>query len=263
MCNYKESTLFEVANQDISSIASCDNSSIKLYNDDCMNVLKQMQDSSVDLIIADPPYQMKNNERTDLDSRYGFDILYTQLNSLQIAGGYDIELFGEQFIRVLKSINIYVWCNKFQIYDYLNFYVNKHQCSFDILCWHKSNALPTYSNKYLTDTEYLLFFRKGKGKCFPKCYNDAKTYYIAPINQRDKKLYEHPTIKPLDIIERIIRNSSKENDVVLDPFMGSGTTGVACKYLGRNFIGVELNNKYFDIAKNRIDSCYSYKERHL
>ena len=107
----------------------------------------------------------------------------------------------------------------------------------------------------MTDTEYLLYFRKGKGKCFPKSYDDAKTYYIAPINQSDKKVYMHPTIKPLSITERIIRNSSEQNDVIFDPFMGSGTTGVACKHLHRDFIGVELNKQYFDIAQRRIDEC--------
>ena len=150
--------------------------------------------------------------------------------------------------------NIYLWCNKTQIPEYFKFYVEKHKCKFDIICWHKTNALPTYSNKYLSDTEYLLYFRKGKGKCFPKSYEDAKTYYIAPINHKDKKKYKHPTIKPLDITEKVIKNSSKENDIILDPFMGSGTTGVACKKLNRNFIGIELDEKYFNIAKERIEN---------
>lgn len=104
----------------------------------------------------------------------------------------------------------------------------------------------------MSDTEYLLYFRKGKGKCFPQSYDDAKTFYIAPINNRDKKLYGHPTIKPLDITQRIIRNSSREFQTVLDPFMGSGTTGVACKSLNRDFVGIELNENYFNVAKQRI-----------
>ena len=258
---YKELNLFEVANQDTDCQVSHNNSNIKLYNDDCMNVLKQMQDSSVDLIVNDPPYLIHNAKRKNIDTelKYSLGKLYTELNTADIVNGYDIELFGKEFIRVMKNINIYIWCNKLQIPDYLSFYVNKYGCNFDILCWHKSNALPTYSNKYLTDTEYLLYFRKGKGKCFPKSYDDAKTYYIAPINQSDKKVYMHPTIKPLSITERIIRNSSEENDVVLDPFMGSGTTGVACKRLHRDFVGVELNKQYFDIAQRRINECQIYK----
>ena len=119
---------------------------------------------------------------------------------------------------------------------------------------HNCNALPTYSNKYLSDCEYCLHFYKGKGTTFPESYEDAKTVYIAPINQADKKLYKHPTIKPLPLIEKIIRNSSREGDLVLDMFMGSGTTGVACKKLNRNFVGFELNHEFFEIAKERIDN---------
>ena len=138
--------------------------------------------------------------------------------------------------------------------------MNEHGCKFDILCWHKDNALPTYSNKYLSDTEYLLYFHKGKGKCFPTSYEDAKTWYIAPINIKDKKLYGHPTVKPLEITKRIIGNTSEVGDIVLDPFMGSGTTGVACKLLDRNFIGIELNEDYFNSAQQRIEQTEKCEE---
>ena len=76
--------------------------------------------------------------------------------------------------------------------------------------------------------------------------------YIAPINHADKKKYGHPTIKPLLLTERMIRNSSRPGQIVLDAFMGSGTTGVACKRNGRRFIGIELNRSYYDIAVGRI-----------
>ena len=72
------------------------------------------------------------------------------------------------------------------------------------------------------------------------------------VNKEDKKLYKHPTIKPLDIIKNLIINSSSEGDTVLDCFMGSGTTGVACINTGRNFIGIELDKQYFEIAERRI-----------
>ena len=91
----------------------------------------------------------------------------------------------------------------------------------------------------------------------PQSYDDARTVYQAPINAKDKKLYGHPTIKPLDAVMRHIRNSSKENDLVFDPFMGSGTTGVACKDLGRNFVGVEIDENYFNIAKGRIENGHT------
>ena len=227
----------------------------KLLQDDCLNVLKKIPDNSIDLIATDPPYLISaTNKGGTINNIKKLNKSLADLKTVDITQGYDIEFFGKEFIRVMKEINIYLWCNKVQIPDYFNFYVNKHKCKFDILCFHKVNAMPTYSNKYLTDTEYLLYFRKGKGKCFPQSYEDAKTYYIAPINHKDKKLYGHPTIKPLDITEKIIRNSTREGQLVLDPFMGSWTTGVAALNNNRNFIGIEIDEGYFNIAKGRIEN---------
>lgn len=225
----------------------------KLILGDCFNVLKKIPDKSIDLIVTDPPYLISatNGGGTINNIKKLNQSLKDLKDNEDITQGYDIELFGNEILRVMKEVNIYFWCNKVQIPDYISFYVGKHNCKFDILCWHKTNALPTYSNKYLSDTEYLLYFRKGKGKCFPQSYDDAKTFYIAPINHKDKKEWGHPTIKPLDITEKIIRNSSKENQLVCDPFMGSGTTGVACLNTNRNFIGIELNEEYYNIALQR------------
>ena len=230
-------------------------SKYKLIQGDCLEVMKNIPDNSVDLIATDPPYLISaTNGGGTINKIKKLNKSLADLKKVDITQGYDIELFGNEFLRIMKEINIYFWCNKTQIPDYFNFYVNKHKCKFDIICWHKTNALPTYSNKYLSDTEYLLYFKKGKGKCFPQSYEDAKTYYVAPINHKDKREYGHPTIKPLDITEKILRNSSKEGQLVLDPFMGSGTTGVACLNTNRKFIGIELDENYFNIAKDRIEN---------
>ena len=117
---------------------------------------------------------------------------------------------------------------------------------------HNSNALPTYSNKYLSDTEYCLYFRKGKGKCYPQSYEDAKTFFVAPLNQKDKKLYGQPTPKPVDMLEKLVRNSTREGQVVFDPFSGSGCTGEACLKNNRNFIGTELNPTFYATALERL-----------
>ena len=226
----------------------------RLIQGDCLEVIKKIPDNSIDLIATDPPYLVATDGGGSVNKIKKLNKSLKDLTTVDITKGYNIEKFGKEFIRVMKEINIYFWCNKAQIPDYLNFYVGQHKCKFDILCWHKTNALPTYSNKYLSDTEYLLYFRKGKGKCFPESYEDAKTFYIAPINHKDKKLYGHPTIKPLDFTESIIRNSSRENQLILDPFMGSGTTGVAALQNNRNFIGIELDENYFKIAQQRINN---------
>ena len=221
---------------------------------DCLDLMKQIPDKSIDLIVTDPPYEVSaTNKGGTINNIKKLNKSLNDLVVADIANGYGIEKFGEEFMKVMKEPNIYLWCNKKQIPEYFDFYVNKHKCKFEIIKWEKPNSLPTYSNKYLSDTEYLLYFHKGKGKCFPQSYEDAKTYYIAPINHKDKKIYGHPTIKPLDITQKVIRNSSREGWTVFDPFMGSGTTGVACKLENRNFIGYEISEEYFNIAKQRIN----------
>ena len=129
----------------------------------------------------------------------------------------------------------------------------KRNFSFEIIKWVKTNATPLFSNKYLSDTEYCLYFRKNS-YCQPNSYEDASTLFLNPINQKDKQDWNHPTIKPLPIICKLIRNSSKENDLIFDGFSGSGTTAIACIKNNRRFIGCELDNKYFDLACKRIES---------
>ena len=229
-------------------------SDIQLFNKDCIQGMQKLADKSIDCIITDPPYDIgKINYGGSVNNVKKLNKSLQDLRKADLIKGYDIVAFGEEALRVMNEINIYFWCNKKQIPAYFDFYVNKHKCTFDILAWHKTNALPTYSNKYLSDTEYLLYFRKGKGKCFPESYEDAKTYYVAPINHKDKKLWGHPTIKPLDITEKIIRNSTREGQTVLDPFSGSGTTAIACINNNRNFIGFELDKDYYNISLNRIE----------
>lgn len=169
-----------------------------------------------------------------------------------LVSGININILDELY-RVMKKVNIYIWCNHKQIPSYIDYFVKNKNCAFDILIWNKTNATPLFNNKYLTDKEYCLYFRKG-GYCCPKNYDDAKTIWQQPINIEDKKLYKHPTIKPLNIIKTLIKNSSKENEVVLDCFLGSGTTCVAAKELNRQYIGFELNPTFYQIAVDRLNN---------
>ena len=220
---------------------------IDLYNCDCYDFIKTVPDNSVDLVIIDPPYEF--------DAHGGGGAFGSKkrayLNVLENTGmtkGFDFKILDE-LVRVLKKINIYIWCSKRQISQYLNYFKDYN---LEILTWHKTNPLPACNNTYLSDTEYILFFRE-KGVPIYGNYETKRKFYISPINKEDKKLYSHPTIKPLNIIENLIINSSLQGGVVLDCFMGSGTTGVACKKLGRSFIGCEINEEYFKIAERRIN----------
>ena len=110
----------------------------KLLQDDCLNVLKKIPDNSIDLIATDPPYLISaTNKGGTINNVKKLNKSLAALKTVDITQGYDIEFFGKEFIRVMKEINIYLWCNKVQIPDYFNFYVNKHKCKFDIICWHK------------------------------------------------------------------------------------------------------------------------------
>ncbi len=108
------------------------------------------------------------------------------------------------------------------------------------------------NNTYANDTEYCIFAREQGVKLFGT-YETKRKYYLTSTNKDDKDLYHHPTIKPLNIIKNLIINSSSDGDVVLDCFLGSGTTAVAAKELGRHYIGFEINKDYFKIAQDRLN----------
>ena len=152
----------------------------------------------------------------------------------------------------MKNINIYLWCSQKQLFPLIEYFVEGKKCNFNLITWHKTNPIPACGNKYLTDTEYCLFFREKGVKIYGE-FSTKFTYYVTPLNQKDKKLYNHPTIKPLNIIQNLVVNSSKECDIILDPYLGSGTTAVACVNTNRRYIGFELDKDYYNIACKRLD----------
>ena len=223
----------------------------KIYNEDCLIGIKKIPDNFIDLVIIDPPYQINNhNVKYDSDLARSINNYNNELYKSNLTHGYDYKILDE-LIRVLKKINIYIFCNGEQIPFYIKYFVIDRKCKMDIIIWNKTNALPLFNNKYLSDKEYCLYFRKG-GYCSPKNYEDAKTVFYYPINIKDKKKWKHPTIKPEELIRKLIRNSSKEGDIVLDSFMGSGTTAISCIKENRNFIGYEINKEFYKICLKRI-----------
>lgn len=223
----------------------------KIYNEDCLVGIKKIPDNYVDLVIIDPPYKINNHVAGgNSDLSLSIQNYNDQLYHYYLTNGYDIRILDE-LLRVMKGINIYIFCNCEQIPFYIDFFVNKYKCKFDILIWNKTNAMPLFNNKYLTDKEYCLYFRKG-GYCCPSNYEDAKTVFYYPINIRDKKKWRHPTIKPEIFVRKLIRNSSKENDIVLDCFLGSGTTATSCIKENRNYIGFEINPEFYNVCLERI-----------
>lgn len=224
---------------------------MKLILGDCLEKLKNIPSDSVDLVLTDPPYDIKNTTAGG-DSQLAKSIqgMNTEIKNADIVSGYDIRILDE-LVRVNKRINMYIFCNKAQLPMYMKYFVTDRKCSFDLIKWVKTNAMPTYHNKYLSDTEYCFYARK-RGFCNPNNYQDASTLYNESMNVSDKKKYNYPTIKPLPLIEKLLRNSSKPGDTIIDPFMGTGTTGVAAKLMNRHFIGIENDPEYFETCEYRI-----------
>ncbi len=219
----------------------------QLFNDDCMNVLSRLEDKSIDLVIIDPPYSITTGGS---GGSFGTGKRSYHKSIQELSYGIK-NCVLEELCRVMKKINIYIWCNKEQLKQYMDFFIEKG-CKPELLTWHKTNPVPTCNNKYLSDTEYLLFFREKGVKLFGS-YATKRKYYISPTNKKDKDKYGHPTIKPVSILKNLVINSSNEGDVVLDCFMGSGSTGVACLETNRRFIGVEIEKEYFSVANERIN----------
>jgi len=211
---------------------------------DSYELIKTIPDKSIDLVVIDPPYEMETRGVGFHKKRDYYDLIHDK--GLAVSINEDIL---KELDRVMKKTNIYIFCNKNQMLMYLQYYKGRN---VDILVWHKTNPIPTINNKYLSDLEYILFVR-DKGVKMYNTYSTSSKLYQSIVNKKDKAMYKHPTIKPLELLRKFIINSSQEGDTILDCFMGSGTTGIACKELNRNFIGIEINEEYYNIAKDRIE----------
>lgn len=237
-----------------------------IYLGDCYELIKEMPDKSVDLILTDPPYQIEGIHGSGILKTRGKEpSFHNQLRDNGLDKGIDLKILDD-FVRVMKKINIYLWCNKEQIYDYMTYFVKEHNCSFEILVWCKENPIPFCGTHYLCDKEYCLYFwETGAPVHIP--YERARTYFISKTNTQDKNDYGHPTCKLVDLLEILIKNSTGgglENEyVVLDPFVGSGTTCLAAKHLGRKWIGFEINPKYYQIAVDRMQGINQKGELNL
>lgn len=235
---------------------------IDLRQGDCLELMKDISDKSIDLVITDPPYWHKKSpgkpysqrKQPNTKSKFAQSELYNVngvlMHNLSDFNGENIEDLLKQLSRIMKKMNAYIFCNDTQI-AYYSMWAEKNKYMFSILVWEKPLSIIN-KNRYSQNTEYIIrIYEYGTGLNKiekNEYYNKVKK--CKPINGK-KKL--HPTEKPTELINQIIELSSKENNIILDPFMGSGTTGVACKQLNRNFIGIELDEEYFNIAKKRIE----------
>jgi site-specific DNA-methyltransferase (adenine-specific) len=196
--------------------------------------------------VTDPPYEL--SEAGPGASHFGMSLSkFDSQGYKNIVGGVDYVALHEGLDRICKPFNLFCFCSNKQISKLMGLNEVASR-AVTLLVWHKTNAAPFANGVWRGDLEYIVHVR-GVGAVFEGGAIEKKKCSEHPIVQDSA----HPTVKPQAIIQKYIRIGSKENQTILDPFMGSGTTGVACMELDRKFIGIELDEKYFDIACKRID----------
>jgi len=241
-----------------------------IYLGDAYELIKQLKEKSIDCIYTDIPYDFVGNGKLSggapgikkknyyneykrvAKTRGGTLAMRKARNSSEIAefaSGIDFSILDE-FVRVMKKVNLFIWCSKAQILPILNYFDNEN-IYFEILVWCKTNPIPTGNNAWLSDIEYCLYIRE-KGVRLNDGYDLKSKWFISHYNKDDKDLYDHPTIKPFDCVRNHLLHATQKGDVVLDPFLGSGTTADVCRHIKRDYIGFELDENYYEIAKLRL-----------
>lgn len=219
---------------------------IDLRQGDCLELMKDIPDESIDLLVTDPPYKIVQGGCTNKAVRLkGSNQEQLKKGTLFNNNSIKFSEWIPEVYRVLKNnSHCYIMSNDRNINELLNICEKVGFKLLNILVWGKNKHSP--NRYYLKNCEFIVFLRKGKAKNI----NNMGTKQLLLIDNVENK--NHPSEKPIKLMKILIKNSTNEQDKVLDPFMGSGTTGVACKELNRNFIGIELDKDYFNIAKERI-----------
>ena len=226
----------------------------KIHNMDCIEGMNQMEERSVDLIITDPPYDVNYMGKVAALKDMGKG---TKKHTIDSVDGkfpnIDWKAMCWRMRRALKmDSHLYMFLSEtllFKLYPIMNDMAFKFQ---QLLIWAKNRPTfdMTYGLRYKYKHEIIAFYTIGNKKLIKR--KRQYTLFNHDI-MGDQRHYIHPTQKPIEIIRELILNSTKEGDLVMDPFMGSGTTAMACKELNRNFIGFEISPEYCRISNERLN----------
>jgi len=186
--------------------------------------------------LTDPPYEIRAGNGGGV---------FGKRDSLVNTGGFTDSGVNYSFLDTFNSW--FCFCSLSQLSELLkkSYSLCEHT---NLLSWCKPNPLPTCCNKYLPDVEFIVHGFKSK-----RLFGDYKTkssFHLHPCGNKETK---HPNEKPIPVIHRLLRLGSLDGETVLDPFLGSGTTAVACEQLNRRWIGIEISEKYCEIAAKRIE----------
>lgn len=233
----------------------------KLLQGNCLKLIEKIPDDSIDLVLIDPPYAISKDsnfnkgkpKNNDCD-RFRISIDFGEWDDGNSFTEDDLNFIINQLYRVLKTGGTLIcFYDLWKITTLSNILKNNKFVQLRFLEWIKTNPVPINSKiNYLTNArEIMISAVKKKSPVFNSEYDNG--IYSYPICHGKERTI-HPTQKPLALINDLILKHSNENDMVLDCFMGSGSTGVSCLNTNRNFIGMELDEKYFSIAKERIEN---------
>lgn len=219
----------------------------KIIHGDCMDYLPQLETGSIDMVLTDIPYnEVNNNKAVNNRAKYAGQLRkFTKDAADEMT--FNLDDFLEEIKRVVKG-SIYIFCGINQLHQIFNFFKIKNEKEFmaRACIWVKTNPpVANGQHLWLQGTEYCIFAKRRKTLFNEHC---KKNVWEFPTG-RSKR---HPTEKPQPLIEYLLKASSKENDIILDPCIGSGTTAAAAINTGRRFIGFEKDLDYFQIAKERI-----------
>lgn len=169
---------------------------------DSYKAIKLIPDKSIDCIYTDIPYLYVKGGKGH--SELGDRAAKKRSELKEIQDGINYSIFDD-FCRVLKKINVFIWCSRLQLLDVMKYFIDKKKCLFELLVWTKTNPTPTTNNAWLPDIEYCLYFREN-GVPLNDGYGLKSKWYTSGANKNDKNKFEHPTIKPLPLVTRHIQH---------------------------------------------------------
>lgn len=219
---------------------------MEFRNIDGLELLKTLPDNSIDFILTDPPYELEIH-----GGGAGFmkDRKLLNKHISYIGYGFDFDTYFSEYERVLKVMNAVIFCSNKQVSKTMNWFENKGY-SVTLLVWKKPNPIPLGNGKYIGDTEFMVYVR-GKGATFNNIgYKEQLRVFEYNVPSTAERI--HPTEKPIDMLRRLLLIHTNENDVVLDTFAGSFTTGLACHKENRKCIASEIDEKMFMSANTRF-----------
>ena len=225
----------------------------RIINENAIDVLDRMiaKEYKVDLIVTDPPYKVTtrggytNAGGMMLDDKMRKGKVFKE-NTLTIK-----EWLPKLYDVLKETGHCYIMCNNKNLYPFLDAVNNTNFHLVKTMIWAKDNKI--MSQAYMSQMEFVLFLRKGNFVRINNCgTSDLLQFPNSKTKGTDGKPI-HPTEKPIDLMKVLIQNSSKENEIVLDPFLGVGSTCIASKELNRDYIGIELDPQYYAVAVARVD----------